>query len=746
VAKANLTERVAMPVALAAIVSGFYWKLTLTRQFDWVSGPDLVNQVLPWFQVQAAAWHAHHFPLWDASSWGGQPLLGQAQPGAAYPLNWLLFLMPLSHGKISFYALQWYFVAIHWMAALFCYWLCRDLGQSRIAAVLGGCIYSFSAYAGTASWPQMINGVVWAPLVFLFELRVLEGRATLRNGILSGASLGAAWLSGHHQAPLFLTLAWGGVWLFHLVRAGPGWNTLIGPGALSLLLVLLTGALQILPAYEYGHLAARWVGAEMALTWNQTVPYAVHSLYALKPSSLFSIVFPAFSQTSDPYVGVAALTLALLAIALQWRRRWTPLFATLGLASLLFALGPNSVFHGLLYGLAPMVEKARVPSAAVFLFGLAVAVLAAAAVDALGAMPDSPWMRRAAHASWIFGAAGAAILFSVYAAHGLRVTFEDRVVIACFTALLVGALLYGWSRGGVTPRQGAVLALLLVVFELGNNSGYMLTDRENETNAQWMNRLEANADIARFLASRPGPFRIVSSDPAVPKAWASWNGFSTLVGDIPSVTANVLRRPFSDWQFAYLAGVRYRIGTKPEFADEKDIFTAASGLKVYENPQAFPRAWAVHRAQQVSSDAAVNDTIRNHLFDLRADAFTSGPAPALARCDAAGEKVSLAEFPNEARLDATLNCDALVVVSDTFYPGWEAEVDGRPAPILEVDGCFRAVAAPAGAHEIVMRYRPASAEAGGILTVAGALAAAIAGFFPLTYVRKAGTITGKNVS
>lgn len=735
-----------MPAVLAAIVAGFYWKLTLTRQFDWVSGPDLVNQVLPWFQVQAAAWHAHHFPLWDGSSWGGQPLLGQAQPGGAYPLNWLLFLMPLSHGKISFYALAWYFVAIHWMAAMFCYWLCRDLGQSRIASLLGGCIFSFSAYVGTADWPQMINGAVWAPLVFLFELRALEGRAPLRSAILCGASLGAAWLSGHHQAPLLLTLAWGGVWLFHMVRAGRGWTGLIAPGALSLLFVFLTGALQILPAYEYGHRAARWVGAELAIAWNQAVPYAVHSLYALKPSSLFSIVFPAFSRTSDPYAGVAAMTLALLAVAQGWRKRWTPLFATLGLASLLFALGPNSVFHGLVYGLVPMVEKARVPSAAVFLFGLAVAVLASAGVDAVGAMPDSPWTRRAAHASWIFGAVIAAILFGVYAAHGLRVTFEDRVVITCFAALLVGALLYGRSRGGLTHGQGAVLAVLLVIFELGNNSGYMLTDRESNTNAQWLNRLQSNGDIARFLASRQGAFRVLSSDPAVPKAWASWNGFSTVIGDTPSVTTNVLNRPFGEWQFAYLAGVRYRIGTKPEFAGEKDVFTSASGLKVFENPQVFPRAWVVHGARRVASDAAVNDAILNHLSDLRAEALTTGPAPVLADCDAAGEQVSLVASPNEAKLQASLNCDALVVVSDTFYPGWEAEIDGRAAPITEVDGCFRGVAVRKGVHQIVMRFRPTSAGAGGLLTLAGALGAALAGIFPLTYVRKAGTITGKNVS
>src|SRR5579871_7033426 len=58
-------------------------------------------QVLPWYQFQAEAWHRGEFPLWDPHVWGGQPLIGQMQPGAAYPLNWPLFLMPLKKGHIQ---------------------------------------------------------------------------------------------------------------------------------------------------------------------------------------------------------------------------------------------------------------------------------------------------------------------------------------------------------------------------------------------------------------------------------------------------------------------------------------------------------------------------------------------------------------------------------------------------------------------------------------------------------------------
>ena len=53
------------PAALLfLIVVGFFWKITLTSQFTWLESPDLANQVLPWQQVQAAAFHSGQFPAW----------------------------------------------------------------------------------------------------------------------------------------------------------------------------------------------------------------------------------------------------------------------------------------------------------------------------------------------------------------------------------------------------------------------------------------------------------------------------------------------------------------------------------------------------------------------------------------------------------------------------------------------------------------------------------------------------------
>src|SRR5579871_1051131 len=292
----RLYRRWVGPGVLLLIVVLFYWKLVLTNQFTWLAAPDLSNQVLPWFQFEAGEWHGSRFPLWDPNAWAGQPLLGQAQPGAAYPLNWLLFLMPLKNGWMRQVALHWYFVLIHFIAAIAAYALCRDLGRSRRASIVAGCVFALSGYVGTTDWPQMLNGAIWAPLIFLYLFRAERGERPLVSSLLSGFFLGVSWLSGHHQIPIFLSLAVVGSWLWICLRpmiegGRPEWK-MARLAAMSLGLAVLTSGLQTVPMAEYGRLSVRWVGTDEPLHLNQTVPYKIHEEFSLKPISLLGIVLP----------------------------------------------------------------------------------------------------------------------------------------------------------------------------------------------------------------------------------------------------------------------------------------------------------------------------------------------------------------------------------------------------------------------------------------------------------------------
>ena len=88
--------------------------------------------------------------------------------------------------------------------------------------------------------------------------------------------------------------------------------------------------------------------------------------------------------------------------------------------------------------------------------------------------------------------------------------------------------------------------------------------------------------------------------------------------------------------------------------------------------------------------------------------------------------VAVASYtPNRIVLEASLERPALVVASEVFYPGWEAAVDGRPAPLLEADYILRAVPVGQGRHTVEMRFRPASFRLGLAVSVLAAAAIAL---------------------
>ena len=87
-------------------------------------------------------------------------------------------------------------------------------------------------------------------------------------------------------------------------------------------------------------------------------------------------------------------------------------------------------------------------------------------------------------------------------------------------------------------------------------------------------------------------------------------------------------------------------------------------------------------------------------------------------CAGSGDDLGLVrDTGGKVQIRAKLQCRAMVILADTYFPGWEARVDGRPAKLYQPYGFLRGVVVDGGYHTIEMVYRPWSVMAGACMTL-----------------------------
>jgi hypothetical protein len=650
--------RLAPAAALAALTVGFHWKLAFTRDYLWFDSPDMAHIELPRLQFQARALHNGEFPLWIPHSWAGQPLVGQTQPGPLYPFNLLFCALAYRRGALSLPALNWYYIFSRFLAALFCYWCAREFGRSRLASAAAGAAFAFAGFLASCGWLDVANSALWTPLVFLFLHRSLNGRQPLASAASCGFFAGFAFLAGHHEIPVLTFWAAVLFWAAGVAKDRRRLKLL----AAFLVIFALAGAAQTLPSLEYARLAVRWTGLELPQGWNEPIPYSVIERYSMPWSALAGMVAPR-TGWHDPsvYLGAAAVLMALtgaVAFRSQSGARW---MAALAAGSFLFALGANTPFHGWLFHTLPMLGKARVPVRALSLFSFAAAILLAYGLDGLRSVRTPVWLRRAA------------------------------------PCLLFLALVEWWGAQHF-PRRG------------------------QDGSTGFLDDLFRREDVVAFLRQQPQPVRVMVNDSDIPANLQEWYGFDAAAGVGASVTRNFYIHELHKPAVRRLFAVTHYLGRLPQHPDQKPIFSAADGLQVFRNPGALPRARIVHHVESVPTDAHLRKRLAEETFDMATIALFLGPAPSgLETCEAEESAEITSRTANQVRLKARAACRGLLILAETNFPGWEALIDERSAPIHSAYGIFRSVVLPPGEHEVIFRFRPWSVYLGCLGTAAAAV-------------------------
>jgi hypothetical protein len=141
-------------------------------------------------------------------------------------------------------------------------------------------------------------------------------------------------------------------------------------------------------------------------------------------------------------------------------------------------------------------------------------------------------------------------------------------------------------------------------------------------------------------------------------------------------------------------------------------------VKIYQALDVLPRAYVVHQVRFLNDDTQTIALLSAPDFDpskvavLHGDPQRTANNPASetpAQASAGQSQVTIVSYqPHQVLLQAHMEQPGYVVLSDTWYPGWQALLDGQPVPIERANLAFRAVRAPQGSHTITMSFHPAS--------------------------------------
>jgi hypothetical protein len=176
--------------------------------------------------------------------------------------------------------------------------------------------------------------------------------------------------------------------------------------------------------------------------------------------------------------------------------------------------------------------------------------------------------------------------------------------------------------------------------------------------------------------------------------------------------------------------------------DARQTWALRYDWQLRRNRAAYPRAWVVHNAQ-VRPPAADSDTRARRLRTLiylndpiwkeRGRPVFDARQAALIETDTAdrlkgflsrtpvgpSESVTIVRHhPQRVELLARLEQPGLVILADTYYPGWQLTIDGEPAPIFRANRMMRGAAVRAGEHRLVYSYRPQSFRLGAMISAA----------------------------
>ena len=159
-----------------------------------------------------------------------------------------------------------------------------------------------------------------------------------------------------------------------------------------------------------------------------------------------------------------------------------------------------------------------------------------------------------------------------------------------------------------------------------------------------------------------------------------------------------------------------RCASPPERVGEDWRLALHGAAPIYENSEALPRAYVVSDFR-VGPDEDFVQLLAGGSPELRRVALVASGGPSLPTAKSGAPPPDatarfITDAPDEVVIEAVLEEPGLLMLMDSYYPGWKARIYETEAPIARANYGFRAVALPPGKHVVTFSYEPASFRLG----------------------------------
>lgn len=691
--------------------------------------PDVIDEIYPWKHFTIEQLKKGQLALWNPYSFAGTPHLADSQSTVLSPFNVLFLFLPFVDAWSLFILLQ------PLLAGIFIYLFLKAIKVSVIGRLIASVAWMFCGFIVVwMAYGTLAMAIVFLPLS-LWAIEKIFHKKKLLGSIVLPLSIATSFFSGHIQTSFYFML-YVFVYLLFKCLTTKDYRAFLWAICFSVL-GLLISLLQILPSWELYKLSVR---SEIFSNAGGILPHYLVTVFApdFYGNPITRNDWVGHYAEWASFIGMIPFTLAVFALYSFFsskkseRNPFIIFFFFAGLLALLFSL--QTPLQNFLALLKIPILSTSIPSRIIVLFSFSFVVLAAFGFDKFILLLQQKAYKKILPPIFIVG-----LLLVVLVGLSVLHIFPKENASLALHNLILPIFLFIVSLGAVLVslvwhKQSFIfiLSLLFLILTLFDSlrfvTKWMPTDPKDLVfpTVPVISSMQKNigqgrvyGDFGAYVDTYYDLPSIEGYDPLYNKRYGEFIQSASTGQFTPalrSVVALDKRGKYSDRVLDILGvTIVYHPVSRtnqswafPVWKKEQQysLLYDDKTFQLYKNKSALPHAVLFYNYEVISNDKNIIKRVYSDNFDYKHILLLEeNPGLQKVKKTPKNNVLITSYTPNKVGISVDTPVSAILFLSDSDYPAWQATVNGKNVKIYRADYAFRSVVVPAGKSKVEFYYR-----------------------------------------